>query len=79
MAPATKPQNAAPIPHKLKPEAVTKKVIKAGSRVEMSSSELAKALAIVPNKARPAITITSALGKAANKLTTEAPAKPIKM
>ena len=77
--PATKPQNAGPMPHTLKPEAVTKKVMKAGSRVDISAKEFTSALAIVPNNARPAITITNAWGKAANKLTTEAPAKPIKI
>jgi hypothetical protein len=78
-APATSPQKGAPTPQKLKPEAVTAKVMKAACLDAGSSMATAKALEMVPNKDKPATTITKALGNAANKLTTDAPASPANM
>jgi hypothetical protein len=60
----------------LTPEAVTRKVIKAGSRWASSRIATDKALAMVPNRAIPAMACTSTGGNARNSAPTEAPNAP---
>ena len=73
MTPATKPQNAEPIPNSVTPEAVTKKVITAASRPEVWAIAVVRLLAIVLNKASQARAKTNSLGNAANNPATTAP------
>ena len=77
--PTSRPQKAAPTPAILRPERVTRKVNKAASRWPSSFMAVERLDAMVLTKANPATANTMALGKAASKLTTEAPAKPKRM
>ncbi len=65
------------MPNSDKPDAVTRKVISAGSRSPSSFSAIARLLPMVPNSAMPAIAITSSFGNAANSAATVAPNRPI--
>ena len=62
--PATSPQNAAPIPNSVIPEADTRMVIRAGSRWVSSSRATLRLLPMVLNRASPAIAKTNSFGKA---------------
>jgi hypothetical protein len=75
--PVSSPQKAEPMPASTTPEAVTRKVSKAGSRSASWASALASALPIVPSSAKPAIARTNSFGKARKSAPTVAPKSPI--
>ena len=75
--PAISPQNAAPIPNNVMPDADTRIVIRAGSRCISSSKATFRLLPIVLNKANPAIANTSSFGNAKNNATIVAPNIPM--
>ncbi len=64
------------MPAMVRPEAVTRKVISAGSRCDSSRSAADRLLPIVPSRAMPAIAMISSLGNAANSAATVAPKMP---
>ncbi|MNN97821.1 hypothetical protein D3C81_2170610 [compost metagenome] len=74
--PATIPQNAEPMENRVKPEAVTMKVINAASRSLASFMATVRPFMIEPNRARAAIDSTSSLGKAAKRAARVAPNTP---
>ena len=65
------PQNALPMPNKLVPEAVNRKVKSAGSRQWLSAIETAKQFINVGITAKPATAITTAEGSALNNDTND--------
>jgi hypothetical protein len=76
-SPASRPQNAEPMPAKATPEAVTRKVSSAGSRSASWLRAAASPLPIVPSSAKPAMASTSSRGKARKSEPTVAPKMPM--
>ncbi|MNR33621.1 hypothetical protein D3C85_1513060 [compost metagenome] len=73
----TRPQNAAPRPMKLMPEAVTRKVSTLASRCFSSTTAPTRPVVMAPTKARPAKVAISSLGSDENSIASAPPKVPI--